>query len=194
MICLHSNASSSGQWRGLMESLEGSHHVLAPDAYGAGKSPAWVARRTLRLQDELDLMEPVLAAAGDSFSLVGHSYGAAVALIAALRHPEKVTSLVVSEPTLFALVDAQSAAPNGVDGIRNVAKASIMDSTPATPRPRPAFSSTSGWGLAAGTRRLNGENLPLPMPSPAFPIGQMPCSMTPRPRLRSRRWTFLFCS
>ena len=32
VVCLHSNASNSGQWRGLMEQLSGSHRVLAPDS------------------------------------------------------------------------------------------------------------------------------------------------------------------
>ena len=39
VICLHSNASSSSQWRGLIERLSPYYHVLAPDSYGSGKSP-----------------------------------------------------------------------------------------------------------------------------------------------------------
>ena len=45
--------------------------------------------------------------------LVGHSYGAAVALIAALACPERVRALVLYEPTLFSLVDADAPPPNG---------------------------------------------------------------------------------
>jgi pimeloyl-ACP methyl ester carboxylesterase len=41
VVCLHSNASSSAQWRSLMDSLAPTYHVLAPDLYGAGKSPDW---------------------------------------------------------------------------------------------------------------------------------------------------------
>ena len=40
VVCIHSNASSSAQWRGLMENLSLTHRVLAPDCYGSGKSPA----------------------------------------------------------------------------------------------------------------------------------------------------------
>ncbi|EXI66851.1 MAG: Alpha/beta hydrolase family protein [Candidatus Accumulibacter adjunctus] len=57
------------------------------------------------MQDEVDLIAPVLAAAGSPFSIIGHSYGAAVALIAALRHRSHVRALALYEPTLFALVD-----------------------------------------------------------------------------------------
>ena len=40
VICLHSNASSSGQWRGLMDLLAPNFRVLAADSYGAGKDHA----------------------------------------------------------------------------------------------------------------------------------------------------------
>ena len=39
VVCLHSNASSSSQWRALMETLAPRFHVLAADSYGVGKSP-----------------------------------------------------------------------------------------------------------------------------------------------------------
>ena len=38
VVCLHSNASSSTQWRGLMDMLAPKFHVLAADSYGAGKA------------------------------------------------------------------------------------------------------------------------------------------------------------
>jgi len=119
IVCIHSNASTSAQWRGLMDLLSGTYRVLAPDSYGSGKSPDWHSDREISLKDEVDLIDPVLAQAGAPFSLVGHSYGAAVALIAALAKPGHVRALAIYEPTLFAVVDAQGPAPNGVDGIRH---------------------------------------------------------------------------
>lgn len=118
VVCLHSNASNSSQWRALMECLAPTFRVLAPDSYGAGKSPAWPTDRPVRLRDEVALLEPVFALAGQPFTLVGHSYGAAVALIAALAQPHRVRALVLYEPTLFALLDAESPPPNEADGIR----------------------------------------------------------------------------
>jgi len=118
VVCIHCNASSSSQWRPLMDRLAPRHHVLAPDTHGAGRGPAWPTDRTLTLNDEVALLEPVFARAGAPFALVGHSYGAAVALLAALKQPERVHALVLYEPTLFALVDAASPAPNAADGIR----------------------------------------------------------------------------
>ena len=125
VVCLHANASTSGQWRGLMSSLEPTFHVLAADSFGAGKSPPWPTDRQLALEHEVALLEPVFARAGDPFSLVAHSYGAAVALIAAVSQPARVRSLVLYEPTLFSLVDAESPPPNDADGIRSVAASAI---------------------------------------------------------------------
>ena len=123
VICLHSNASSSAQWRGLMEALASKFHVIAPDSYGAGKTPH--PGRQVTLRDEVELLEPMFAKAGDPFALVGHSYGGAVALVAALRYPRRVRALALYEPTLFAVVEQESPSPNDVDGIRNAADAAI---------------------------------------------------------------------
>ena len=123
VVCVHANASSSGQWRALMESLAPKFHVLAADSYGAGKSPPRPKDRLIRLRDEVELLEPVFARAGERFALVGHSYGGAVALIAALARPQRVRALALYEPTLFSLVEADS--PRDVDGIRNTVAASV---------------------------------------------------------------------
>ena len=124
-VCLHSNASSSSQWRGLMDALAPSFHVLAADSFGAGKSPTWPVDHPLSLQDEVALLEPVFARAGDPFVLVGHSYGAAVALIAAVSQPQRVRALALYEPTLFSVVDAEAPPPNDADGIRGAVAGAV---------------------------------------------------------------------
>jgi pimeloyl-ACP methyl ester carboxylesterase len=118
VVCLHASASNSRQWQPLMDALSPRFRVLAVDSWGSGQSPAWIAKRPLTLRDELALLEPVFARAGGPVTLVAHSYGAAVALIAALERPELVHALAIYEPTLFSLVNAQSPAPNEVDGFR----------------------------------------------------------------------------
>lgn len=118
IVCLHANGSSSSQWRALTELLARRYRVLAPDSYGSGKSPPWPMDRPLFLRDEVALLEPVLARAGEPFSLVAHSYGAAVALVAAVERPGRIRALALYEPVLFALLDAESPPPNEADGIR----------------------------------------------------------------------------
>jgi pimeloyl-ACP methyl ester carboxylesterase len=126
VVCLHSNAASASQWRALMDRLAPRYTVVAPDSYGAGKSPAW-PEGGATLRGEVALLEPAFQAAGDSFVLVGHSYGAAIALVAAALRPERVRALALYEPTLFSLVDHQQPPPNGADGI----KAAVMRSIAA---------------------------------------------------------------
>ena len=121
VVCIHSNASSSSQWRALMERLSPSYRVFAPDSLGAGKSPAWPADRVVTLGDEVALLEPVFAAAGNPCFLVGHSYGASVALMAALARPERIRAIAVYEPTLFALLEEEAAGQEAANGIRSAA-------------------------------------------------------------------------
>lgn len=123
VACLHANASSSSQWRALMEQLAPTHHVLAPDLYGAGKSPDWPSDRVISLADEAAFIEPVLQRAEGPLTLVAHSHGAAVALRIAVANPARVRALALYEPTLFALIEADGPSPNEADGIRDVVSA-----------------------------------------------------------------------
>lgn len=119
VVCLHSNASSSAQWRALTELLAPKFRVFAVDSYGSGKSPEWPSDRVITLADEAAFIESVMQKAGAPLALVGHSYGGAVALIAALKNPGRVRALALYEPTLFSLIEAEKPAPNDADGIRN---------------------------------------------------------------------------
>jgi pimeloyl-ACP methyl ester carboxylesterase len=121
IVCLHANASSSSQWRALTDRLAGRFHVLAPDSLGAGKSGDWPAGGPATLQNEVAFLEPVFQRAGDPFVLVAHSYGAAVALVAAVSQPKRIRALALFEPPLFAVLDRESPPPNDADGIRQVA-------------------------------------------------------------------------
>jgi pimeloyl-ACP methyl ester carboxylesterase len=121
VLCLHSNASHSGQWRGLMDRLSDRFRVVAVDSYGSGRTAEWPSDRVIRLADEVELLQPLLDSISGPLYLVGHSYGAAVALKAALLHPGRFAGLALYEPTFFALVDRIT--PRDVDGIRNAVSA-----------------------------------------------------------------------
>jgi len=127
VVCIHSNASTSGQWRGLMDRLAPRFRVFAPDSYDAGNGPHWPSDRVIALRDEAALIEPVLARAGSPFSLVGHSYGAAVALVAALANVRRVRAMALYEPTLFSLLVREDPASDDARGIRQV----VADGTAA---------------------------------------------------------------
>lgn len=129
VLCLHSNASSSGQWRSLMELLAPRFRVLAPDQLGAGRSPPWPPGKGSgdgRLDDEVALLAPVLDRMPGRFHLVGHSYGGALAMRLALSQPGRVLSLVMFEPTLFALLEQQQPGGAAAAGIARAAGAAAQ--------------------------------------------------------------------
>jgi len=129
VICLHSSASFSAQWRGLIDRLSGRFRVLAVDLYGSGQSPDWDGDRPLSLADEVALLEPVVKAAGERCHVVGHSYGGAVALRLALAMPsEMLASLVLYEPVLFSVLmaeDPDQPAAREIDAVRAETSAAI---------------------------------------------------------------------
>ena len=114
IVCLHSSLASSRQWSGLMEKLQDSYRITAVDLYGYGDSPSWGEIQSFTLNDEVDLLAPVLESLTGPIHLVGHSYGAAVALKVAQRYRHRIASLTLYEPVaftaLFAAADTQSVA------------------------------------------------------------------------------------
>jgi pimeloyl-ACP methyl ester carboxylesterase len=122
VVCIHSSASSSGQWRALMERLADRFRVIAVDLYGSGKTAAWPQDEPMHLDDEVALLSSVYQAAGDRFHLIGHSFGGAVALKAALANRDRVLSLVLYEPVLFSVLMAdapESAAASEILAVRD---------------------------------------------------------------------------
>jgi pimeloyl-ACP methyl ester carboxylesterase len=102
VVCLHSSAGSSAQWRDLAATLSPHWRVMTPDLHGHGRSPAWPAGAMNTLH--VDAAAVAQLAGEGPMHLVGHSYGAAVALQMALRHPGRVRSLTLYEPVLFGLL------------------------------------------------------------------------------------------
>ena len=122
VICLHSSASSGSQWRSLMDRLSTRWRVLSPDLHGYGKSARAEGLAGLSLDDELRWLTPVFEQAGEQFHVVGHSYGGLLALLATLRLPSRVRSLVVYEPAAWSIaVDADPSHPGAreIDGLRS---------------------------------------------------------------------------
>ena len=101
VVCLHSSASSGGQWRSLVERLSPGWQVLAPDLYGYGKHARQDDMGAFTLDDELKWLAPVFDEAGERFHVVGHSYGGLMALYAALKLGKRVRSITVYEPAAW---------------------------------------------------------------------------------------------
>ena len=104
VVLLHASASSSVQWQELTRALDSRFRVLVPDLYGHGGSAPWHGPGPLTLADEAAIVAGLADHAGEPIHLVGHSYGAAVALRFAEACPERLRSLVLIEPAAFHLL------------------------------------------------------------------------------------------
>ncbi len=91
VLYLHSAPTSSDDWVGFLEHSGG----LAPDLLGYGRSSK-AGHLEYTLPAYADFVEAFLAATQvDRVAVVGHGWGAAIALVFAQRHPERVTRLVI---------------------------------------------------------------------------------------------------
>jgi pimeloyl-ACP methyl ester carboxylesterase len=103
VVCLHSSGGSSGQWQALFAGRL-DRRFVAPDFHGHGRSPQPPAERDYSLAVETEAVIRLLRS-GETADLVGHSYGAVVALDIARRLPAQVRSLTLYEPVLFGILD-----------------------------------------------------------------------------------------
>lgn len=114
LLLLHSSQSNSGQWRSLIAQLEAQFDILAVDLLGYGKAPAAedIEPEAFRFTDELPRVLEAIAAAQwqQPITVVGHSYGGALALKIALEKPISVRHLVVFEPVAFHILEANEPA------------------------------------------------------------------------------------
>ena len=102
VVALHCSASAKEQWRALAELIGGEFRLLAPDLYGYGESDGWPGRQPMALTDEAAIVTAVMRRCDGPIDLIGHSYGGAVALRAALE--QRLNSLTLIEPVAFTLL------------------------------------------------------------------------------------------
>jgi pimeloyl-ACP methyl ester carboxylesterase len=104
VLLLHSSVSGNRQWKRLMEDLRDRFRVLAVNLLGYGQTTPWSDARTQRLEDQVRLVELLLADVSPGASLVGHSFGGIVAMKAAAMLGERVSNLVLIEANPFYLL------------------------------------------------------------------------------------------
>ncbi len=117
VVLVHSSASSSRQWRGLVEAVAGQYRVIAPNLCGYGnESPE---AESLGHEDDRHRIRQHVADAGGPVHLIGHSYGGLLSIRTALEQPDAIRSLTLIEPVCFHLLE-QSGDKQAFAEIRDV--------------------------------------------------------------------------
>lgn len=98
-LMIHCSLAHSGSWGKLARHLSGALTMTAFDMPGHGRSGRWDGRGELQSVTTA-IAADVLDAPAD---IIGHSFGATVALRLAVTRPELVRSLVLIEPVFFAV-------------------------------------------------------------------------------------------
>ena len=99
VLFIHGNPSSSYLWRNILPYIADSHRAIAVDLIGMGRSGKPAIGYTFA--DHYRYLEAYVAAMGlETFTIVGHDWGAALGWEYARRHPEKVVRLAFMEGVL----------------------------------------------------------------------------------------------
>ncbi|WP_187281052.1 alpha/beta fold hydrolase [Nonomuraea sp. C10] len=98
LVLLHGRTADHNDWNGFTRHFAGRYHVLVPDLRGHGASDFPGTYPIPEMAEDvaalLDLHDAATA------TVIGHSLGGMVAYHLAMRHPERVTRLVVEDSAL----------------------------------------------------------------------------------------------
>lgn len=102
VLGIHGTLGHSGNFKRLAAELDGKARVIAFDLPGHGQSQDWdggvdFCLLSLQVANSILGVEPM--------DLVGHSYGALVALSLAMHRPDAVRSLTLVEPILYSALE-----------------------------------------------------------------------------------------
>lgn len=101
MILLHGNGENSDYFRGQMDAFAGRFHVYAIDTRGHGKTPRGSRPFTIR-QFADDLLCFMDAHQIEKAHLLGFSDGGNIAMVFAIRYPDRVNRLILNGANLNA--------------------------------------------------------------------------------------------
>lgn len=108
-LALHCSLAHSGAWAGLAAALPDAT-LTAPDLLGHGRSGGWDGRGDFHAEATRQAMAMLARMPEGPVHLIGHSFGATVALRMALEDPEHIASLILFEPVLFCAARSADAA------------------------------------------------------------------------------------
>ena len=134
-LALHCMMGTASYWGPIARHLDGAVDLRAPDFPAHGRAPDWTAEG---LDYHTSVTRQVATLIDRPLDLIGHSFGATIALRIAVGAPEAVRSLTLIEPVLFA------AAPDD----EQLALFARMDAAARAGQPQEALADFLGvWGL-----------------------------------------------
>jgi len=103
VLFIHSTGTSPLLWRGVTDDVVGGRRGLHPANLGYPPNPAVARGATLTLDEEAAHLARAIPGEARRVHLVGHSYGATVALVLAEHASvrERLASMFLAEPVLF---------------------------------------------------------------------------------------------
>lgn len=101
LVFIHGALSDYRTWREQCDALAGDFRVISYSRRGHYPNARAADADYTRAVHTADLVEFLNALKLENAHLVGHSYGASLALLAALRQPALVGSLILGEPSPF---------------------------------------------------------------------------------------------
>jgi pimeloyl-ACP methyl ester carboxylesterase len=90
--------STPAAWKPIFAHLKQSYRVIETSLCAYGQTSETRSTGDLAMSHQLDVLANVTAQAATPLHIVGHSFGATIALIFALENPENVLSLTLFEP------------------------------------------------------------------------------------------------
>ncbi len=99
-LLAHCFMGHGGAWKRLVQAMATPLDALAVDMPGHGRSAPWDGKGDLHATATAALAERLMQPS----LVIGHSFGATLALRLAMERPDRVTGLVLIEPVLFAAV------------------------------------------------------------------------------------------
>ena len=98
VILLHSTAATNRQWKKLIELLHSDYNLIAPNLFGYGGTDCRTSDKSQTLADQAEIIRQFIPEGGEKFSLVGHSFGGSVAMMAGKLFRQQLNKLVLIEP------------------------------------------------------------------------------------------------
>jgi lipase len=106
VVLAHCSSGNHRMWSALIRHLAAMHRVLAPDLIGYGQSGRWPERRPYEADADVRVLAAIAGKADGGIYIVGHSYGAAMALEMARMIGDRVRGMTLIEPVSFHLLQA----------------------------------------------------------------------------------------